>query len=40
MKTLIKLEILRTLRNRKFMFFSVVYPGILFLIITAGADKT
>ncbi|MFI0900185.1 ABC transporter permease [Streptomyces sp. NPDC020983] len=38
MKTLVKLEILRTLRNRKFMFFSVLYPGFLFLIITAGAD--
>ena len=27
MKTLIKLEILRALRNRKFMFFSVHLPG-------------
>ncbi|MFC4032633.1 ABC transporter permease [Streptomyces polygonati] len=40
MKTLIRLEIVRTLRNRKFMFFSVLYPGLLFLLITAGADKT
>jgi ABC-2 type transport system permease protein len=40
MKTLVKLEIVRTLRNRRFMFFSVLYPGLLFLIITAGADKT
>ncbi|MFF7158307.1 ABC transporter permease [Streptomyces sp. NPDC008139] len=40
MKTLVRLEIVRTLRNRKFMFFSVLYPGLLFLIITAGADKT
>lgn len=40
MKTLIRLEIVRTLRNRRFMFFSVLYPGLLFLIITAGADKT
>jgi ABC-2 type transport system permease protein len=40
MKTLVKLEITRTLRNRKFMFFSVLYPGLLFLIITAGADRT
>jgi ABC-2 type transport system permease protein len=39
MNTLIRLEILRTLRNRKFMFFSVLYPGLLFLLITAGADK-
>ncbi|MET9223440.1 ABC transporter permease [Streptomyces sp. NPDC088197] len=40
MKTLVRLEIVRTLRNRKFMFFSVLYPGLLFLIITAGADRT
>jgi ABC-2 type transport system permease protein len=39
MNTLVRLEILRTLRNRKFMFFSVLYPGLLFLIITAGANK-
>jgi ABC-2 type transport system permease protein len=39
MKTLIRLEILRTLRNRKFMFFSVLYPGLLFLLITAGANS-
>ncbi|MCM2421418.1 ABC transporter permease [Streptomyces sp. RKAG293] len=38
MKTLIKLEILRVLRNKKFMFFSVIYPPLLFLIITAGTD--
>jgi len=39
MKTLIRLEITRTLRNRKFMFFSVLYPAVLFLISTVGADK-
>ncbi|MFF5564498.1 ABC transporter permease [Streptomyces sp. NPDC012623] len=33
MNTLIKLEIARTLRNKKFMFFSVVYPSALFLMI-------
>lgn len=33
MNTLIKLEITRTLRNRKFMFFSVIYPAVLFLAI-------
>jgi ABC-2 type transport system permease protein len=33
MNTLIKLEIIRTLRNRKFMFFSVIYPAVLFLVI-------
>jgi ABC-2 type transport system permease protein len=32
--TLIKLEILRTLRNKKFMFFSVIYPSVLYLIIS------
>ncbi|MGW8377668.1 ABC transporter permease [Streptomyces sp. ODS28] len=37
MKTLIKLEILRTLRNRKFMFFSVIYPSILYLLIAGKA---
>jgi len=34
MKTLVKLEITRTLRNRKFMFFSVMYPAMLFLGIS------
>ncbi|RAJ71525.1 ABC-2 type transport system permease protein [Streptomyces sp. Amel2xB2] len=38
MKTLIKLEILRSLRNRKFLFFSVIYPSALYLIIAGGAD--
>ena len=40
MNTLIKLEIVRTLRNRRFMFFSVIYPAILFLIISGPAKKT
>lgn len=38
MKTLVKLEILRTLRNRKFMFFSVLYPALLFLVFTASSQ--
>lgn len=38
MNTLIKLEIGRTLRNKKFMFFSVIYPAALFLVI-AGPQK-
>ncbi|MDJ1136706.1 ABC transporter permease [Streptomyces iconiensis] len=38
MKTLVKLEITRALRNRKFMFFSVIYPPALYLIIAGGAD--
>ncbi|MYR57060.1 ABC transporter permease [Streptomyces sp. SID625] len=37
---LIKLEIARALRNRKFLFFSVLYPSILFLIIAGQADGT
>ncbi|MER5883480.1 ABC transporter permease [Streptomyces sp. NPDC001941] len=35
MNTLVKLEITRTLRNKKFMFFSVVYPTMLYLIFVA-----
>ncbi|MFE9390170.1 ABC transporter permease [Streptomyces sp. NPDC006784] len=37
MKTLVKLEITRSLRNKKFMFFSVIYPPVLYMII-AGRD--
>ncbi|GAA0391268.1 ABC transporter permease [Streptomyces luteireticuli] len=40
MKTLIQLEIARTLRNKKFMFFSVLYPAALYLLIAAGAKDT
>ncbi|MCK7627561.1 ABC transporter permease [Streptomyces sp. RS10V-4] len=39
MTTLIKLEILRTLRNKKFMFFSVIYPPALYLIVAGAADR-
>ncbi|MEU9121422.1 ABC transporter permease [Streptomyces sp. NPDC048506] len=39
MTTLIKLEIIRALRNKKFMFFSVIYPPALYLIIAGGADR-
>lgn len=39
MMTLTRLEIVRTLRNRRFMFFSVLYPAMLFLITTLGNDK-
>ncbi|MEU5208244.1 ABC transporter permease [Streptomyces sp. NPDC020742] len=39
MTTLIKLEIVRALRNKKFMFFSVIYPPALYLIIAGGADS-
>jgi ABC-2 type transport system permease protein len=36
MKSLIKLEILRVLRNRKFMFFSAAYPAGLFLLLSTS----
>ncbi|WP_037912887.1 ABC transporter permease [Actinacidiphila yeochonensis] len=39
MKTLVKLEIARTVRNRRFMFFSVLYPSILFLVIAGGTPN-
>ncbi|UQA93277.1 ABC transporter permease [Streptomyces halobius] len=39
MTTLIKLEIVRALRNKKFLFFSVVYPPLLYLLIAGGADR-
>ncbi len=38
--TLIKLEIIRTLRNKKFMFFSVIYPSVLYLIISGTGSTT
>ncbi|MFK4143990.1 ABC transporter permease [Streptomyces sp. NPDC004065] len=38
MTSLIKLELARALRNRKFLFFSVLYPSILFLLIAGKAD--
>ncbi|GGL77819.1 ABC transporter [Streptomyces fumigatiscleroticus] len=38
MRSLITLELLRALRNRKFLFFSVIYPSLLFLIIAGSAD--
>ncbi|MBV2152174.1 ABC transporter permease [Kitasatospora sp. SUK 42] len=31
MTTLIRLEILRTLRNRRYLFFTVVYPAVLYV---------
>jgi len=37
---LIKLELTRALRNRKFLFFSVLYPSLLFLLIAGSADST
>ncbi|WP_432138715.1 MULTISPECIES: ABC transporter permease [unclassified Streptomyces] len=35
---LIRLELTRALRNRKFLFFSVLYPSVLFLLIASSAD--
>ncbi|MFF3335132.1 ABC transporter permease [Streptomyces sp. NPDC002888] len=40
MNSLIKLELARALRNRKFLFFSVIYPSLLFLIIAGNSDST
>ncbi|MFJ4203613.1 ABC transporter permease [Streptomyces sviceus] len=40
MKSLIKLELVRALRNRKFLFFSVLYPSVLFLIIAGSSGTT
>jgi ABC-2 type transport system permease protein len=37
--SLIKLELARALRNRKFLFFSVLYPSLLFLLIAGKADS-
>jgi len=34
MNSLIKLELTRALRNRKFLFFSVVYPSVIFLLVS------
>ncbi|GGV75277.1 MULTISPECIES: ABC transporter permease [Streptomyces] len=34
-RSLIKLELARTLRNRKFLFLSVLYPSLLFLLVVA-----
>jgi ABC-2 type transport system permease protein len=38
--TLIKLEIRRTLRNKKAMFFSMIYPSVLYLIIAGTTSNT
>ncbi|MEI5520082.1 ABC transporter permease [Streptomyces brasiliscabiei] len=40
MNSLIKLELVRALRNRKAMFFSVLYPSLLFLLIAGSASTT
>ncbi|MBV7700527.1 ABC transporter permease [Streptomyces sp. TRM70350] len=40
MSDLVTLELIRALRNRKFLFFSVIYPSVLFLLIAGTADGT
>ncbi|GAQ61229.1 ABC transporter permease [Streptomyces scabiei] len=40
MNSLIKLELTRALRNRKSLFFSVLYPSLLFLLIAGNASST
>ncbi|MEV7062619.1 ABC transporter permease [Streptomyces collinus] len=40
MNTLIRLELTRALRNRKFLFFSVIYPSVLLLLIAGNADSS
>jgi ABC-2 type transport system permease protein len=39
MNALIKLELARALRNKKFLFFSVLYPAILFLIFSSSSGS-
>ncbi|MFF3907555.1 ABC transporter permease [Streptomyces sp. NPDC001848] len=43
MNALIRLELTRALRNRKFLFFSVIYPSVIFLLVsnqTGNVDGT
>ena len=40
MNALIKLELARALRNRKFLFFSVIYPSIIFLLVASQGDTS
>jgi ABC-2 type transport system permease protein len=40
MKTLIKLEILRTLRNKRYLFFTVLYPALMYLFFTSANHGT
>ncbi|MGA4839796.1 ABC transporter permease [Streptomyces sp. G45] len=38
--SLVRLEISRSLRNKKFLFFSVLYPVLLFLIVSGSQDAS
>ncbi|MBO1413691.1 ABC transporter permease [Streptomyces sp. FH025] len=40
MTTLIKLEILRTLRNRRYLLFTVAYPALLYVFFIHAYDST
>ncbi|MEU8590982.1 ABC transporter permease [Streptomyces sp. NPDC048664] len=40
MNSLIKLELARALRNRKFLFFSVIYPSAIFLLVAGNAASS
>jgi ABC-2 type transport system permease protein len=40
MTTLIRLEIARAVRNKKFLFFSVAYPAVLFLLIAGTSGES
>ncbi|MFF9568069.1 hypothetical protein [Streptomyces sp. NPDC014685] len=37
---LIRLEVTRTLRNKKFMFFSVIHPSVIYLLISGTRNTT
>ncbi|MGW1230292.1 ABC transporter permease [Streptomyces sp. NPDC001478] len=37
---LVRLEVTRTLRNKKFMFFSVIYPSVIYLLISSTRNTT
>ncbi|MFE9446969.1 ABC transporter permease [Streptomyces sp. NPDC006739] len=39
MNSLIKLELTRALRNRRFLFFSVIYPSVIFLLVSNQTGK-
>jgi ABC-2 type transport system permease protein len=39
MTSLIRLELVRALRNRKFLFFSVIYPSLLFLLFSSSSGS-
>jgi ABC-2 type transport system permease protein len=42
MSTLVKLEILRTLRNKRYVFFTVLYPSLLYFVFISayGSNNT